>query len=63
MNKREAFRIFMKHQIEFGIEEGIINSLGFGEDEIDEAIQELEDDPDFHERFAEFLEEELSVYK
>lgn len=59
MNTRQAFRIFMKHQLEFAIEEGIISDLE--ENDIEHVITEWEHDPDFHLQMADFLNEMIDM--
>lgn len=54
MNTREAFRVFMKHQLEYAIEEGKID---LSKGDMMWFLQEIEDDPVFHNEMADFLAE------
>lgn len=57
MDTRTAYKIFMKHQLEFGIDEGIIKGITYND--IPGVLLEFENDYEFHKRMAEFLNEEL----
>lgn len=57
MDVREAYKVFMGHQLEFGIEGGHINCITVND--VEGVLEEFENNPDFHERMARFLNEEL----
>jgi len=53
---RKAFRVFMKHQLDWATEEGI---LDLSDDDIEKIILFAEDDYIFHRDFVEFMRDYL----
>ncbi|GGJ68459.1 hypothetical protein GCM10008982_17340 [Anoxybacillus voinovskiensis] len=55
-NPRKAFQMFMKHQLDWATEEGM---LDLSDDDIEKIIFFAEDDYDFHRDFIEFIKDYL----
>ncbi|WP_339205836.1 hypothetical protein NSQ36_12275 [Bacillus sp. FSL W8-1143] len=59
IDPRQAFRAFMKYQLENG--EGL-TELGLNEEDIDNFILGVEDDMFFYDKLDEFLKEFIEIY-
>lgn len=53
---RKAFQMFLKHQLHWATEEGM---LDLSDDDIEKIISFAEDDYDFHRDFIEFIKDYL----
>lgn len=54
IDSRLGFQMYIKHQLEIMVEDGVVD---LDKSQILEVIMEIEDDPDFHERVNEILED------
>ncbi len=54
MDARRAFKLYIKHQLELMNEDGRTNLT---KGQMFEVIMEIEDDPDFHDKIIEILDD------
>lgn len=58
MNSRQAFRIFIRFQLENGLAE----QLGLSAEDLEKFANGVEDDPTFYEKLDEFLQEYIEDF-
>ncbi len=54
MDGRRAFQIYIMHQLELMNEDGVAD---LDKGQMLEVLMEIEDDPDFHDKISEILED------
>lgn len=54
MGTRRAFQLYIKHQLELMVDDG---SVDLTREQILDVIMEIEDDPDFHDKVSEILDD------